>query len=71
MNPSPNHPHNKGEVHKTIDQQQQNHRLRTDNSLSYRGGGGGLNVFYWRQIFSLDSVVVKVRKGAKIRNRYN
>ena len=22
-------------------QQQQNHRLRTDNSLSHRGGGGG------------------------------
>ena len=26
------------------------------------GGGGGLNAFYWRQIFDLDSVVVKTQK---------
>ena len=46
----------------TIYQQQVNHRLRTDNSLSYPGGGGGgLNAFYWRQIFALDSVVVKTQ----------
>ena len=25
-------------------------------------GGGGLNAFYWRQIFALDSVVVKTQK---------
>ena len=30
-------PHKQLEVHKTIDQQQQNHRLRTNSSLSYRG----------------------------------
>ena len=30
----------------TINQQQQNHRLKTDNSLSRGGGGGGLNAFY-------------------------
>ena len=29
--------HKKLEVHKTIDQRQQNHRLNTDSSLSYRG----------------------------------
>ena len=43
-------------------QQQQNHRLRTDSSLSHWGGGGGLNAFYWYQIFALDSAVVKVHK---------
>ena len=42
-------------------QQQQNHRLRTDSSLSHRGGGG-LNAFYWYQIFTLDSAVVEVQK---------
>ena len=26
------------------------------------GGGGGLNAFYWRQIFALDSVVVNTKK---------
>ena len=41
--------------------QQQNHRLRTDSSLSHRGGGGVLNAFYWYQIFALDSSVVKVQ----------
>ena len=42
----------------------QNHRLRTDSSLSHRGGGGGggLNAFYWYQIFALDSAVVEVQE---------
>ena len=26
------------------------------------GGGGGLYAFYWRQIFALDSVVVRTQK---------
>ena len=43
-------------------QQQQNHRLRTDSSLSHRGGGGGLNAFYWYQIFALNSAVVEVHE---------
>ena len=33
-------PDKQREVHKTINQQQQNHRLRTDGSLSHRGGEG-------------------------------
>ena len=37
-------------------EQQQNQYLRKDNSLSHQGGG--LNAFYWCQIFVLDSVVV-------------
>ena len=41
----------------TINQQQQNHRLRTDSSQT----SGGLNEFYWYQIFALDSVVVKTQ----------
>ena len=47
----------------TINQskQQQNHRLSTDSSLSHRGLGGGLNAFYWYQIFALDSTVVEVQ----------
>ena len=37
--------------------------LRTYNSLSHRGGGGGgLNAFYWYQIFALDSAVVEVQE---------
>ena len=49
-------------------QQQQNHRLSTDSSISHRGGGGwgggggGLNAFYWCQIFALDSAVVEVQE---------
>ena len=39
--------------------QQQNHRLRTDSSLSHQGG---LNAFYWYQIFALDSAVVEVQE---------
>ena len=41
-----------------MNQQQQNHRLRMDSSLSH----WGLNAFYWYQIFALDSVVVKAQK---------
>ena len=41
---------------------QQNHRLRTDRSLSHRGWGGGLNAFYWYQIFALDSAVAEVQE---------
>ena len=40
-------------------QHQQNHRLRTDSSLSHRGG---LNAFYWYQIFGLDSAGVEVQE---------
>ena len=43
-------------------QQQQKHCLRTVSSLSHRGGGGGLNAFYWYQIFALDSAVVEVQE---------
>ena len=35
--------------------------LRTDSSLSHRGGGGGLDASYWYQIFALDSIVVKAQ----------
>ena len=55
-------------VQQNIEQLQtpQNHRLRTDSSLSHRrggggGGGGGLNAFYWYQIFAPDSAVVEVQ----------
>ena len=27
-----------------------------------RGGGGGLNAFYWYQIFAVDSAVVEVQE---------
>ena len=56
-------PHNQREVHQTMDQQQQqNHRLRTESSLSHQGlGWGGLNAFYWYQSFALDSVDVKTQ----------
>ena len=40
-----------------VHHQQWNLRLRTASSLSYQKGGG-LNAFYWRQFFVLDSVVV-------------
>ena len=42
-------------------QQQQNHSLRTDSSLSHRGGGG-LNAFYWHQILALDSPVAEIQE---------
>ena len=53
--------HKQSGVHKTINQQQQNHRLMTNSCLSYEGGGG-LKAFYWCQIFALDSVVFKTQK---------
>ena len=43
---------------KQKNEQQQNVRLRTDDSLSHRG----LNEFFWRQIIPPDSVVVKALK---------
>ena len=51
-------PHKQWEVNETINQQQPRLSLRTVSSLSYREGVG-LNAFYWRQIFALDSFVVK------------
>ena len=45
-----------------MNQQQQNHRLRTDSSLSHWGKWGGLNVFYWYQILALDSIDAKTQK---------
>ena len=33
-----------------------------DNSLCQWGGGGGLNAFYWYQIFALDSAVAEVQE---------
>ena len=43
-------------------QQQQNHSLRTDSSLSHGGGGGGVNAFYWHQTLALDTAVVELQK---------
>ena len=39
-----------------MNQQQQNHRLRTGEHPKPLGGGGGLNASYWNQIFALDSL---------------
>ena len=49
-----------GSNNKTKSQQQQNHRLRTDSSLSHRGGA--YMHFFWYQIFALDSAVVEVQE---------
>ena len=35
--------------------------LERTAALATWGGGGGLNVFYWYQIFTLDLVVVKTQ----------
>ena len=43
-------------IEATMDQQHQNHHLRKDSN---RSRWGGLNAFYWRQTFALDSAVVK------------
>ena len=43
----------------TMNQQQQSHCLRPDNSLRHLFGGGGLNAFYWYPEFAIDSVVVR------------
>ena len=53
-----------GSNNKQKNQQQQNHILRTDSSLSHRGGGGEayLNAFYWYQIFALETAVVGVQE---------
>ena len=32
------------------------------------GGGGGLNAFYWYQIFALESAVVEVQEGGLLTN---
>ena len=45
---------------KLMNEQQQNHRLRTDISLSYRGGG--FNAFQWYQFFAVDWIVSKTEK---------
>ena len=37
-----------------MNQQQQNHRLRTDSTVD-------LNAFYWYHIFAQDSVAVKTQ----------
>ena len=34
-------PYKQCELHKTMNQEHQNYRLRTDSNLSHRGGGGG------------------------------
>ena len=41
-----------------MNQQQQNHRLKTGS----RSHLGGFNAFNWHQIFALDYVVVKTQK---------
>ena len=33
-----------------------------NNQSHWAGGGGGLNAFYWYQIFALDSAVVEAQK---------
>ena len=48
------------QIQNPTNQQQQNQRLRTDSSLT--NGEGGLNAFYWYQIFALDSAVVEVQE---------
>ena len=50
-------PHKQWEVHKTISQQQQKHRFRTDGILGHRG----FKCIYRHQTFTLDSDVVKSR----------
>ena len=46
------------EKQSALNQQRQNHYLRTDSSLSH----WGLKCFNWYQIFALDSVVGKAKK---------
>ena len=47
------------EVHPTTNEQEQNRRLRKDVSPSHREWG--VNTFYGRQIFALDSVDIKAQ----------
>ena len=44
--------------------QQQNHHFRMDSGPKPLGGegGGGLNAYFWYQIFALDSPVVEAQK---------
>ena len=49
------------ESHTGSNNQQHNHRLRTDISQSHWSGGGGFNAFYWYQIFALDTAVVEAQ----------
>ena len=49
------------ECHSGNNNQQQNYHLRTDSSQSH--GEGGLNAFYWFQIFALDSAVVEAQNN--------
>ena len=48
-----------------MNQQQQSHHIRTDNSVNHGrwggGGGKGSNTFYWRQVFVIDTAVVKTK----------
>ena len=55
----PQNPHKQWEVYTTTNQQQQNHRFRTDSRLSHLGGS---NAFNWLQIFAIEYVVVKTQK---------
>ena len=45
-------------LHKIMNQQQQNHLFKTESSVS---NGGGDECIYWRQIFSLDIVVIQTQ----------
>ena len=47
------------EQQSTTNQQQNNRRPRADSILSH--WEGGLNAFYWYQIFALDSVDIKAQ----------
>ena len=61
-------PTNRWEQQLTMNQQQQNHRLRTDSSLRHQGGWEwGLKCIYWCQILALDSVVVKIQNSLGFR----
>ena len=49
-----------------MNQQQQNHHLRSDSAQS-KPMGVGLNSFYWYQIFALDSAVQHKNCSAHIK----
>ena len=48
-----------------MNQQQQNHRLKTDNTLSH-WWEMSLSAFYWYQTFTLESAVAKSRHKSTI-----
>ena len=56
-----------------MDQQQQNHRPRTDSCLSHCSGRGGgcSNAFYWYQILVLDYGVVKAQQLFGLHGKIN